>query len=155
MEIVPFDPSDLVHIHPPMLTPAQWLAFAAGYRDAGPAYTLVDGDTVLGCAGVLIEGRVGTAWAVLSDEIRARPVVLHRQVKRMLKQIVTEYQLEQVLATVYEEFSAGRLPARSRRFASAKAGRWMGLLGFRRLEGTLENHLGTGETHVRYVRYPR
>ncbi len=141
MEIVPFDPSDLVHIHPPMLTPAQWLAFAAGYRDAGPAYTFVDGDTVLGCGGVLIEGRVGTAWAVLSDEIRTRPVVLHRQVKRTLNQIVTEYKLEQVLATVYEEFSAGR--------------RWMGRLGFRRLEGLMENHLGTGETHVKYVRYLR
>ena len=138
MEIVPFDPSDLVHIHPPMLTPAQWLAFAAGYRDAGPAYTLVDGDTVLGCAGVLIEGRVGTAWAVLSDEIRARPVVLHRQVKRMLNQIVMEYQLEQILATVYEEFSAGR--------------RWMERLGFRRLEGVLTDYLGTGLTYRRFVR---
>ena len=138
MEIVPFDPSDLVHIHPPMLTPAQWLAFAAGYRDAGPAYTLVDGDTVLGCAGVLIEGRVGTAWAVLSDEIRARPVVLHRQVKRMLNQIVMEYQLEQILATVYEEFSAGR--------------RWMERLGFRRLEGVLTDYRGTGLTYRRFVR---
>ena len=138
MEIVPFDPSDLAHIHPPMLTPAQWLAFAAGYRDAGPAYTLVDGDTVLGCAGVLIEGRVGTAWAVLSDEIRARPVVLHRQVKRMLNQIVMEYQLEQILATVYEEFSAGR--------------RWMERLGFRRLEGALTDYLGTGLTYRRFVR---
>lgn len=138
MEIVPFDPSDLAHIHPPMLTPAQWLAFAAGYRDAGPAYTLVDGDTVLGCAGVLIEGRVGTAWAVLSDEIRARPVVLHRQVKRMLNQIVMEYQLEQILATVYEEFSAGR--------------RWMERLGFRRLEGVLTDYLGTGLTYRRFVR---
>ena len=107
------------------------------YRDAGPAYTLVDGDTVLGCGGVLIEGRVGTAWAVLSDEIRARPVVLHRQVKRMLNQIVTEYQLEQVLATVYEEFSAGR--------------RWMGRLGFRE-EETLTDYMGTGPTYRRFVR---
>ena len=137
MEIVPFDPSDLVHIHPRMLTPAQWLAFAAGYRDAGPAYTLVDGDTVLGCAGVLIEGRVGTAWAVLSDEIRARPVVMHRQVKRTLNKIITEYQLEQILATVCEEFSAGR--------------RWIERLGFRE-EGLLIDYMGTGENHIRYVR---
>lgn len=137
MEIVPFDPSDLVHIHPPMLTPAQWLAFAAGYRDAGAAYTLVDGDTVLGCGGVLIEGRVGTAWAVLSDEIRARPVVMHRQVKRLLNKIGTEYRLEQILATVYEEFSAGR--------------RWMERLGFRE-EETLTDYMGTGLTYRRYVR---
>lgn len=136
MEIVPFDPSDLVHIHPPMLTPAQWRAVAPGYRDAGPAYTLVDGDTVLGCGGVLIEGRVGTAWAVLSDALRVRPIVLHRKVKRLLDQIVKEYRLGQIFAVVYEEFSVGR--------------RWLERLGFRE-EGTLTDYLGTGLTYRRYV----
>ena len=104
MEIVPFDPSDLVHIHPPMLTPAQWLAFAAGYRDAGLAYTLVDDDTVLGCAGLMVSGRVGLAWAALSDAIRARPLVLHRTVKRKLNQVVTQFDLEQVVSTVNNDF---------------------------------------------------
>ncbi len=140
MEIVPFDPSDLVHIHPPMLTPAQWLAFAAGYRDAGPAYTLVDGDTVLGCAGVMVSGRIGLAWAALSDAIRARPLVLHRTVKRKLNQVVTQLDLKQVVSTVNNDFAAGR--------------RWIERLGFCQ-EGILTDYMGSGETHVRYVLYLR
>ena len=140
MEIAPFDPSDLVHIHPPMLTPAQWFAFAASYRDAGLAYTLVDDDTVLGCAGLMVSGRVGLAWAALSDAIRARPFILHRTVKRKLDQIVIEHELEQVVSTVNNDFSAGR--------------RWIERLGFCQ-EGILTDYMGSGETHVRYVLYLR
>ena len=140
MEIVPFDPSDLVHIHPPTLTAAQWLPFAAGYHDMGPAFTLIDGDTVLGCAGVIVSGRVGEAWAALSDAIRTRPLVLHRTVKRKLNQIVIEHGLLQVISTVYRDFAAGR--------------RWVERLGFRQ-EGMLTDYMGTGETHVRYVLYRR
>lgn len=136
MEIVPFDPSDLAALDPPAVAAVDWQAFADGYGDFGPSFTLMDGDKVLACGGLIVSGRVGLAWAALSDAIRARPVVLYRTVKRKLNQLVMLWGLEQVVSTANDDLEAGR--------------RWMEGLGFHE-EGMLTDYMGTGETHVRYV----
>lgn len=51
---------------------------------AGAAFTLMDGDRVLGCAGLVPVGNHAEAWAVLTDALRARPMLLHRLAKRAL-----------------------------------------------------------------------
>ncbi len=137
MEIVPFEPEHLTQLHPPLMTPAQLRSFVRAYRPCGPAFTIVQRDSVLGCGGVIVAGDMGHAWAVLSDALRARPMVLHREVKRHLDQIDREFRLEQIFATVYEGFPAGR--------------RWLERLGFRE-EGILTDYLGTGLTYRRSVR---
>ena len=50
------------------------------------AFTALDGDEVVGCAGImkLWEGR-GHAWALLSGNIGARFVGVHRAVKRAIQ----------------------------------------------------------------------
>jgi hypothetical protein len=91
----------------------------------------------VGCGGVIVEGDTGHAWACLSDGLRARPMVLHRHVKRVLAQIEREHRLRRIYATVYDDFIRGK--------------RWLARLGFRE-EETLTDYRGTGLTYRRFVR---
>ncbi|MHA1563690.1 MAG: hypothetical protein ACTSX7_00135 [Alphaproteobacteria bacterium] len=51
----------------------------------GIAFTLLDGERVLGCAGLVPMGGHAEAWAMVSDALRARPMMLHRLVIRALR----------------------------------------------------------------------
>jgi hypothetical protein len=51
---------------------------------SGPVWTLVQDEAVLGLWGTVIQGESGSAWAILSDAARARPVSLHRAALRCL-----------------------------------------------------------------------
>lgn len=77
------------------------------------AFTALDGDEVLGCAGIfrMWEGR-GHAWALLSANIGSRFVRVHRAVKRAIE--ISGYRrVEMVVDT-----------------AHAEALRWAEMLGF-------------------------
>lgn len=51
----------------------------------GIAFTLMDGDRVLGCAGLIPVDNHAEAWIAMSDELRTRPMILHRLVCGALK----------------------------------------------------------------------
>ena len=116
----PFRLSDLARLDPPVLTAAQLEGLQGLSLPPGRAYTAEEAARVLGCAGVLVpaSGRVGRAWAILGDELRDRPLVLHRRVLRLLPRIATELGLDRVEARVRSDYTAGRF--------------WLERLGFRR-----------------------
>lgn len=75
----------------------------------GPAWSLLgDHGRILGCFGMVIQGRDGILWAVLSDEARANPFGLHRAAKRRLALVESLVSLDRILAAVRTRFAPGR-----------------------------------------------
>ena len=137
MEIVPFKPEHLAGIRPRVMTAKHLEKFIASYRSRGPAFTCLDGDVVLGCSGVVVEGDEGHAWSVLSDAIRKRPHLLHRAVLKGLREVLETHDLKRLWAAVHWKFTKGQ--------------QWLERLGFR-YENTVKNYVNSGETYYRYVR---
>lgn len=130
----PFRLDDLARLDPPALTAAQLEGLRGLPLPPGLAYTAEDsgaedpgaeatgageGGRVLGCAGVLAPPgvRTGRAWAILGEELRRRPQVLHRRVLRRLPRIAAELGLDRIEARVRADYPAGRA--------------WLERLGFR------------------------
>ena len=115
----PFRLADLARLAPPALTALQLDGLEGLPLPPGLAYTAEDAGRVLGCAGVLAPpgARVGRAWAILGDELRHRPQVLHRRVLRRLPRIAAELGLDRIEARVRADYPAGRA--------------WLERLGFR------------------------
>ncbi|WP_420348610.1 hypothetical protein [Pelagibius sp.] len=134
-QIISFVPAHLADIDPPVLDPAQMQRFASAYRPTGPAFTLTEAGRALGCAGLVLDGRTGRAWAFLSNDLRRRPQLLHRTVSRALPALVDHYDLERVTAEAHKDFTAAR--------------RWLERLGFR-FAGLAPRYEGTTETYARY-----
>lgn len=133
--IVIFEPAHLADLEPPVFDRRQMQRFAAAYRPAGPAFSLIENGLALGCAGLLIEGDHGRAWAFFSDALRRRPMLLHRSVKRALPALVAHHELQSVSAEAHTDFTAAR--------------QWLERLGFR-YEKFLPQLAGTTEDYVRY-----
>ena len=132
----PFRPCDLARLDPPLLPPEA----AAGLEPPpGAAFSALAGGRVLGCAGVIVPhgSRCGRAWALLGDDLRARPFLLHRLAARGLDSIARRHCLTRIEASVQADFAAGR--------------RWLEALGFR-CEGRLPDTPG-GERFLRYERH--
>lgn len=117
MEIVPFEPRHLLDIEPPVITQDELRVIEKSYRQLGPAFTGVEAGRAIGCAGVVIDGKNGRVWAVLSDSIRGKPFALHRAVKSGLELIVEQHGIERLEATCLAQF--------------VTAQRWLERLGFR------------------------
>jgi hypothetical protein len=133
--VVPFVPAHLANLDPPVFGRGELQRFAAAYRPTGPAFTLIERGRALGSGGVVIEGGGGRAWAFLSDGLRARPMLLHRTVKRALPALMQHYELSNMTAEAHVDFAVAR--------------RWLVRLGFR-FEETLPGFAGTTETYARY-----
>lgn len=138
LAVVPFEPVHLADLEPPVFGRGQLRRFAAAYRPAGPAFTLMAGDRPLGSGGIVIEDGEGRAWAFLSDRLRGRPLLLHRTVKRTLPALFRHYALTSVVAEAHADFAAAR--------------RWLERLGFD-YEETLPAFAGTTESYARYRRW--
>ncbi|GAB4391007.1 MAG: hypothetical protein Tsb0032_00390 [Kiloniellaceae bacterium] len=134
--IVPFVPAHLADLDPPVFEPEQLRRFAAAYRPAGPAFTLIGEGRALGCGGLVVEEGEGRAWAFLSEALRQRPLLLHRTVKRALPALAAHYALKRITAEAHADFAGAR--------------RWLERLGFHQLE-TIPRFAGTTENYVRYV----
>ncbi|NIA66970.1 hypothetical protein HBA54_00010 [Pelagibius litoralis] len=134
-QIVAFEPAHLIDIDPPVLLNGQMQRFAAAYRPAGPAFTLVEKGRALGCGGLILDGKLGHAWAFLSDALRRRPQLLHRTVRRALPALIEHYELEAVTAEAHVDFAAAQL--------------WLKRLGFE-FEEIAPRFAGTTENYVRY-----
>lgn len=135
MRVVNFEPAHLAGMEPPVFDAAQLQRFAAAYRAAGPAFSLVESGGVLGCGGLVIEGREGRAWAFLSERLRRRPMLLHRTVRRALPALAEHYDLETVSAEAHADFTAAR--------------DWLERLGFH-FEQIVPRCGGTTENYARY-----
>jgi hypothetical protein len=133
--VVNFEPTHLAGLDPPVFDGAQLQRFAAAYRVAGPAFSLVESGSVLGCGGLVIEGGEGRAWAFLCERLRRRPMLLHRTVKRALPALARHYDLESVSAEAHADFTAAR--------------GWLLRLGFH-FEAIVPHCRGTTESYARY-----
>lgn len=86
------------------------LAYAKALEEPGMAFTgRNEKGEVIGCAGIkkLWEG-VGTAWSMLSDEVKKHPFFLHRTVKRQLERIAVTHKLHRVELIILNNFEAGK-----------------------------------------------
>ncbi|MEQ8195465.1 MAG: hypothetical protein RIB59_13345 [Rhodospirillales bacterium] len=135
IEIVPFEPSHLIKIDPPVMTIRQILEFTRQYQEKGPAFTGIEEDNVLGCGGIIIDGEIGIVWAFLSNQIRKRPMALHRIVKQKLKEFERDNRLKRIIAASHENFYA--------------AHRWLESLGFKKRD-IIENYGNIGMTYMRF-----
>ena len=135
VRIVVFEPAHLADLDPAAFSRGQLRCFARSYRPAGPAFTLMEDGEALGCGGLVVEGEQAQAWAFFSDGLRARPMLLHRTVKRALPALVAHHGLRSVTAESHADFAAGR--------------RWLERLGFHD-EEILPQFAGTTETYARY-----
>jgi len=135
LRIVNFEPAHLAGLDPPVFGRAQMQRFAAAYRPAGPAFTLVEAGAALGCGGLVIAGGEGHAWAFLSERLRRRPLLLHRTVKRALPALAEHYDLQSLRAEAHVDFTAAR--------------GWLLRLGFH-FEEIVPRCGGTTESYARY-----
>lgn len=133
--IVAFIPAHLADIDPPVLARSQMQRFAAAYCPAGPAFTLIQKGRALGCAGLILEGRSAKAWAFFSDELRRRPYLLHRTVRRALPALIAHYELKELTAEAHADFRRARV--------------WLERLGLR-FDGIAPQFAGTTENYARY-----
>lgn len=99
--LVPFKAPHLVALQPrDEVGPDGW-AQARQKETMGPAFTLLDGDRILGCAGVVIAWPgVGLGWVVLTEEIRPYGLWLTRHVRCILRDIMRAYRLHRVEAAI-------------------------------------------------------
>ena len=85
----------------------------------GRAFTILDEtDKVVGVSGFSCEDGVGTGWLVGSKRLRDRPVYLHRSMKRVLRELLRNPNVNRIQAVVEQK--------------SVAASRWLERLGFRR-----------------------
>lgn len=79
---VPFEPWHLMALQ---RDTSEAMATQAQFRQkAGVAYTAIDGDMILGCAGIIAEKGVGGAWALLSEELKAGHKIWFLRTSKML-----------------------------------------------------------------------
>lgn len=142
MRIVPFQPA---HLDALMLQPAQEMARPlladADYRKTltvpGMAFSAIDGETVLCCAGLLPywEGRA-EAWALMGADLRHTFLGIHYATKRFLNACG----VRRVEAAVDPDFGCAR--------------EWIEALGFQ-FEGLMPAYTPDGRDCSRYARVRR
>ena len=139
IRIVPFEPVHLLALemgaHERAWLGGFDLVTCAAHWPPGPAWSAVTDGAVLGCAGLTVEGDTATAWAVLSDELRGRPMALYRAVSRRLDGLAPRYR--RIRACLAADFTPGV--------------RWLRGLGFRPVR-TLPVYGPNGEPFVEYER---
>lgn len=103
---------------------------------SGPAFSAFEGDTLLGCGGVVEFGKHrAEVWALLSDAIGPRMKAVTRAVRGWLA--VCPYQ--RVEANVATHFDAGR--------------RWITLLGFEQEGVEKRQFFADGRSALHFVRF--
>lgn len=106
--------------------------------EAGPAFSLVDGEKVIAIAGIaLLWKGVGEAWVIAGKDIQKYRLTFHRGVREMLSIIEEHERLHRVQTAVLENFAKGH--------------KWIRRLGFVS-EGKMKGYGPNGETFVRYAR---
>ncbi len=139
MRIVPFEPDHLSRI---LLQPSQAIMqptlsqpdYGPSLANAGPAYSLVDGDEVFASAGLIPQWEHrAVAWALIAAEAGKHFFLIHKAVRRAL--IFHNYR--RVETSVACDFEQGH--------------RWAQLLGFER-EGRMRAFTPDGQDCDLYAR---
>ena len=134
--MVPFEPWHLSWLTD--TTEQAWIArtpdYARALKDGGPCFTAFAGMRVVACAGIVPywEGRV-QAWSILSADVGAYAMGIHRAVRRFL-----------------DTYPARRIEC-SIDPRSETAVRWATRLGFE-YEGTMRGYTPSGDTMDLYAR---
>ena len=139
MIIVPYNPA---HLESLLLQPAQAYMrpffenaeYGKALAIAGKSFTAIDGDRVLGCAGLIPywEGRA-EAWALLAKDIKGQFIHIHLAAVRFLDACG----FRRVEAHVDADFGCAK--------------KWIEMLGFE-FEGPLKAYTPDGRDCLRYAR---
>ena len=79
-----------------------WEEAVKGWKERGPAYTLVIDDQIIGCGGVvLMSHRIGEAWTLLSSLFYKYPKTSYKTIKQYLQQIIEKEKLKRIQAVIY------------------------------------------------------
>lgn len=111
IKIMPFEVAHSMELQdsgrfPPMGENRRAYAITTFQRSRGTAFTVFEGNQILGCAGIsVLWPGVGEAWTMISNEWRAKPLSLHRLIKRGLAQFSTQF--HRVELYVIAEFTEG------------------------------------------------
>lgn len=80
-----------------------WDKWVKGWRNNGPAFTLVVDGEIVGCAGVvLMEWSRGEAWTLLSSLFYKYKKTTFKAIKNVLDSIIRDKKLRRVQAVIYE-----------------------------------------------------
>lgn len=106
----------------------------------GPAFTILDGEMVLGSFGMLLPWPgVGLVWMRLSESVNGHRLWLARIIKTALEDASRAYQLRRIEAYALEE--------------SERNQHWLEALGFTREDGgRARGYLPDGRDVIRYER---
>ncbi len=86
-----------------------WEKWTKGWKDGGPAHTLIIEDEIVACGGVvLLEWKRGEAWTLLSSLFYKYPKTVFRLVRDNLNRIIQEHDLRRVQALVKPDFITAR-----------------------------------------------
>lgn len=130
MKIIPFRPEHLDEL-PGQYAPGHGVALAA----AGPAYSAVDGNAVIACAGLMKQwDERAIAWAIMAAETGRHMLAITRAVKRGM----ALHPFRRIEAAVRADFEAGH--------------RWMEMLGFSVEAPRMEAYTPDGADAVLYAK---
>lgn len=74
---------------------------AADYAQAGPAITLLDGDTILAIGGVIMCWKgVGEAWMMVSPEGRLKKVALYKTMEGFVNTCFEKYGMHRIQTSI-------------------------------------------------------
>lgn len=144
LKILPFQKEHFlkIRVREPNLSMAQGIGniaqFAEVYQARGPAFTIFDGDLIVGSIGiVMIWKGFGEAWVYVSDDVERHKKEFHRVVKNLLDESIKNLNIRRVQAVVEESYITGC--------------KWAERLGFVE-EGRMRNYGVNGETYILYAR---
>jgi hypothetical protein len=138
MKVVPYQAEHLqkLRLQSAQLCNLNWMPIDQAVQlENVTAFTALDGDEVLACAGVLElwSGR-GAAWAFLAEDLGTRMVAVHRAVRRYFGLL----DFRRIEAEVAVDFPQGH--------------RWMRLLGFELESPRMRGYFPDGSDAALYVR---
>ncbi len=109
------------------------------YEERGEGFTLFYDGSPIAAAGICIVGEgVGSAWGLITDAARQRPVLLHKTTKRLFNEVVQRNKLRRVDVLIHPERDISK---------AAKA--WAERLGFK-FCATMENFYADGTPALFY-----
>lgn len=83
----------------PMPKMDEWIK---AWKELGPAFTMMDGDQVVGCGGVILSPyRSGEAWTFISPLIPTHKKAFLKACRNAVKTIARDYGLLRIQASVY------------------------------------------------------
>ena len=85
-----------------------WEMWVKGWKDGGPAYTLIiDGEIVMSAGVVLMDWNRGEAWTLFTTLLDKYPLTAIKQIKKYLEMIVVRNRLKRLQALIDPEYKPG------------------------------------------------